>query len=90
MTGEVDPKKNVEFEKAVKKAKNLPDQIPTVLLEMYGLYKQALQGDVIGKRPGPIKVRERYKFDAWSSRKGMSREDAMKAYIELIDKLENT
>lgn len=79
-----------EFEKAVKRANNLPNQPPEVLLEMYGLYKQALNGDVTGERPGRMKLRARYKYDAWASRKGMSREDAMKSYIKLIEKLENT
>jgi acyl-CoA-binding protein len=29
----------------------------------------------------------RAKFDAWSARKGTSRDDAMKAYVELVAKL---
>lgn len=66
------------------------NQIPTFLLKIYGLYKQVLKGDVTGKRQGRIKIRERYKYDAWVSRRGMSQEDAMKAYIELIKNLENT
>ena len=90
MTDEVDITIKTEFEKAVKNANNLPNQPPEVLLEMYGLYKQALKGDVTSKRPGRIKIRERYKYDAWASRKGMSQEEAMKAYIELIQKLEST
>ncbi len=78
-----------KFDETVQRANNLPNQPPEVLLEMYGLYKQALMGDVSGKRPGRVKVKARYKYDAWASRKGMSREDAMKAYIELIEKLES-
>ena len=31
----------------------------------------------------------RAKFDAWSGRKGTVREDAMKAYIELVNKLKS-
>ena len=29
----------------------------------------------------------RAKFDAWTGRKGMGREDAMRAYVELVAKL---
>ncbi|UCG01871.1 MAG: acyl-CoA-binding protein [Candidatus Heimdallarchaeota archaeon] len=79
-----------KFEDAVQRASNLPNQPPEILLEMYGLYKQALVGDVTGKRPGRVKIKARYKYDAWASRKGMSQEDAMKTYIKLIQKLEST
>ena len=89
MSEVIDPTVKANFDEATKRAKNLPNQPPEVLLKMYGLYKQALEGDVTGKRPGRMKVRARYKYDAWASRKGMLREDAMKAYIELIEKLEN-
>ncbi|MFX0209403.1 MAG: acyl-CoA-binding protein [Candidatus Hodarchaeota archaeon] len=78
-----------KFDVAVLRANNLPNQPPEVLLEMYGLYKQALVGDVTGKRPGRVKIKARYKYDAWASRKGMSQEEAMKSYIELIEKLES-
>ena len=88
LSEEIDPPIKAKFEKVVQRANKLPDQPPEVLLEMYGLYKQAIKGDVTGKRPGRIKIRERYKYDAWASRKGMTQEEAMKAYIELIEKLE--
>ena len=29
----------------------------------------------------------RAKYDAWTGRKGMSREDAMQSYVDLVDKL---
>lgn len=90
MSEEIDPKTKSEFDETVQRANNLPNQPPEVLLEMYGLYKQALMGDVSGKRPGRMKIKARYKYDAWASRKGLSREDAMKAYIELIEKLESS
>lgn len=76
-----------EFDEILLRAKKLPNQPPEVLLEMYGLYKQAHIGDVSGKRPGRMNLKGRYKYDSWSSRKGMSKEEAMKKYIELIKKL---
>ncbi len=58
------------------------------LLELYGLYKQATEGDVSGSRPGMLDLKGRAKFDAWSKRKGLSKDDAMKGYVALVDPLE--
>lgn len=58
------------------------------LLELYALYKQASVGDVQGERPGMLDFKGRAKFDAWSSRKGLSADSAMKSYVELVAKLE--
>ncbi|TFG05618.1 MAG: acyl-CoA-binding protein [Promethearchaeota archaeon] len=77
-----------EFEEAIARSDKLPKQPVDTQLELYGLYKQALFGDVTGERPGRLKVKDRAKFDNWESRKGMLKEDAMKAYITLIEKLE--
>lgn len=57
-----------------------------VMLEMYGLYKQATVGDATGDRPGMLDLRGRAKFDAWARRKGMSRDAAMEAYIAVVAK----
>ena len=57
------------------------------LLELYGLFKQATLGDATGKRPGMLDIKGRAKFDAWSARKGMSQDDAMSAYVALVDRL---
>ncbi|MFX0151710.1 MAG: acyl-CoA-binding protein [Candidatus Hodarchaeota archaeon] len=88
MSEKINPSVKAEFDEAVEKANKLPNQPPEVLLEMYGLYKQALKGDIEGKRPGRMNIKARYKYDAWASRKGMSKEEAMKTYIDLIKKLE--
>lgn len=57
------------------------------LLKLYGLYKQATQGDVRGKRPGFTDLVGRAKYDAWKRLTGQSREQAMTAYVELVDAL---
>ena len=57
------------------------------LLDLYGLYKQATEGDVSGSRPGMFDLKGRAKFDAWAKRKGTSKDDAMKKYVALVDKL---
>ena len=58
------------------------------LLDLYGLYKQATEGDATGSRPGMLDLKGRAKFDAWSKRKGTATEDAMKQYVALVEKLE--
>ena len=76
------------FEAAQQRVKSLrrtPE--PGELLELYSLYKQASVGDVQGDRPGMLDFKGRAKYDAWSGRKGMSKADAAKAYVELVDKL---
>ena len=77
-----------EFEAAAERVQKLP-QSPSndVLLQLYGLFKQASKGDASGKRPGMLNVRARAKFDAWAGRKGMSADDARAAYVALVDKL---
>jgi len=57
------------------------------LLELYGLFKQAAEGDVTGSRPGLLDLKGRAKFDAWASRKGLSKDQAMKKYVALVDTL---
>lgn len=56
-------------------------------LEMYGLYKQATQGDVSGRKPGFTNLVGRAKYSAWGAVKGMSAEEAMQAYINAVEKL---
>jgi len=58
------------------------------LLELYSLYKQATAGDATGKRPGAFDFKGRAKWDAWKQRQGLSREDAMGQYVDLVKVLE--
>lgn len=67
---------------AQKLAKRPDDQ---TLLKLYALYKQATAGDVQGKRPGFTDMSGRFKYDAWAKLKGMAQEDAMQAYIDMVE-----
>lgn len=60
------------------------------LLDLYGYYKQVIVGDVNTERPGMLYLKEKAKWDNWESRKGMSKEDAEKEYIELVEKLKSS
>ena len=75
------------FETATERAKELPHQPNDRLLELYGLFKQAAEGDVSGEKPGMFDFKGAAKYDAWESRHGMTKEEAMQAYIDLVDRL---
>ena len=74
-----------EFADKIKNIKAKPDN--NELLQLYALFKQATVGDATGERPGIFYQKERAKFDAWKEREGMEKEDAMKEYIELAQKM---
>lgn len=76
-----------EFEQAVARAKGIGMQPPDVLLQLYGLYKQATEGDVSGERPGGFDFKGAAKYDAWAKQRGKSADDARKAYVELVQRL---
>ena len=76
------------FEAAVADSKQLPEKPDNMtLLQIYALYKQASEGDAEGKRPGFTDMVARAKFDAWAGLKGKSKDEAMQAYIDLIESL---
>ncbi len=56
------------------------------MLDLYALSKQATVGAVTGARPGMMDLRGRAKYDAWTKRKGMTKDAAMQAYIDLVAK----
>ena len=70
----------------VEKLKSRPSN--EELLELYGLYKQATEGDVAGARPGMLDLKGRAKHDAWARKKGTTKDEAMKGYVALVKKLE--
>ncbi len=77
------------FEQAVADSKLLnkkPDN--ETLLKLYSLYKQATEGDVNTDPPSnPFDFVNKAKHDAWSSLQGKTKEDAMKAYTDLVQAL---
>ena len=62
-------------------------------LRLYGLYKQAMEGDVDGVMERPTAApgvdanelqREKDKWDAWNAQSGLSRTEAKRRYIEAL------
>lgn len=81
-----------EFAAALDKVKNAPSDgsfkpSNDYKLKMYGLYRQATDGDVSGKKPGMLDIIGRAKYMAWEQLKGMSAEDAMRQYIAEVEKV---
>ncbi len=78
---------STRFQHAAARARTLPQQPDEVLLELYGLFKQATSGDVSGEEPGMFDFVGRAKYDAWAARRGLTREQAMEAYIARVEEL---
>lgn len=57
-------------------------------LSFYKYYKQATVGDCNTERPGVFKLEDRAKWDSWNSVKGLSADDAKKAYVDLLTSIE--
>jgi diazepam-binding inhibitor (GABA receptor modulating acyl-CoA-binding protein) len=56
-------------------------------LRLYANYKQATEGDVTGEKPGFTDFVNRAKYEAWAKLTGTPAEDAMKAYIKLVERV---
>jgi diazepam-binding inhibitor (GABA receptor modulating acyl-CoA-binding protein) len=70
---------------AVLKAKKDPGN--DLKLRLYASYKQATEGDVKGEKPGFTDFVNRAKYEAWAKLKGTAPEEAMKAYIKLVERV---
>lgn len=57
------------------------------LLKLYGLYKQATEGDNETERPGGFDFKAAAKYNSWLAYKGKSKSEASQLYIDLIDEL---
>ncbi len=77
-----------KFEDAQRRVKDLKVAPDTdTLLQLYALYKQGSVGDATGSRPGMMDFKGRAKFDAWTTKKGLTKDAAQEQYVTLVDKL---
>jgi acyl-CoA-binding protein len=78
-----------QFEQAAADSKNLAERPSNdTLLQLYSLYKQATEGDVNTDPPSnPFDFVNKAKYEAWTALKGKSKEEAMKGYTDLVNKL---
>lgn len=57
------------------------------LLDLYALFKQATEGDNNTKEPGMWDLKEKFKWKQWDSKRGLSKDEAMQAYVDLVNEL---
>ena len=57
------------------------------LLKLYGLYKQATEGDIETERPGGFDFKAAAKYNSWLAFKGKSKAEATELYLELVNQL---
>ena len=77
-----------EFEQAAEDIQRLgtrPDN--DTLLKLYALYKQGSEGDLRRAQPGFFDFVGTAKHAAWAKLNGVSEEEAMRRYIELVHQL---
>ncbi|MBC8450315.1 MAG: acyl-CoA-binding protein [Chloroflexi bacterium] len=79
---------HTRFETATQEATELPKRPDNqTLLKLYALYKQATVGDASGDRPDFTDFVGRVKYDAWAKLQGTAKEEAMQAYVDLVESL---
>ena len=73
-----------DFEKAcneIKKCKNINNE---TLLILYGLYKQAKEGNCNISKPNFLDIKGQSKWEAWDGNKDMDKDVAMRRYIRKV------
>lgn len=77
-----------QFQKAAQDVMSLADRPDNdTMLRLYALYKQGSEGDVSGAKPGFFDFVGTAKYEAWEKLAGTKPEDAMKKYVDLVNKL---
>jgi diazepam-binding inhibitor (GABA receptor modulator, acyl-CoA-binding protein) len=77
-----------QFEQASKDVHTLKERPGNdTLLNLYSLHKQASVGDVNGEEPGMFDFIAKAKYNAWATKKGLTKEEAMKQYVDLVQSL---
>ena len=77
-----------QFEQASKDVHTLKERPGNdALLNLYSLHKQASVGDVNGDEPGMFDFIAKAKYNAWATKKGLTTEQAMQQYVDLVNTL---
>ena len=77
-----------KLEEAAERLKSLTQRPSNEeFLNLYGLYKQATDGENTTSKPGMFDMKGQFKWKAWKDRAGMTREAAADAYAALVDEL---
>lgn len=73
-----------EFEKSCNDIKSVTGLDNETLLNLYGLYKQALEGNCNTSKPGFFDPKGQAKWTAWSDNKDMDSLTAMRRYTRKV------
>lgn len=76
-----------DFERSATEIKTLINLDNTILLELYGYYKQATVGNNVASQPSFLDFKGQLKWDVWNCHKGMLKQTAQVKYIKLVAKL---
>ena len=82
-----------EFNDAVKLLDSIEQQVchnnatAAIMLRLYGLYKQKMEGDIMESMPSPKDIVRVAKFQSWKSLEGMSKKKATILYISVVQQL---
>lgn len=78
-----------QFQEAAALSKTLSEKPDNeTLLKLYSLFKQGSEGDTQESGPSnPFDFVAKFKHEAWAKLQGMSKEDAMQQYIDLVKEL---
>lgn len=82
---------NMGFDEATKVVRTLtrkPDN--SMLLKLYGLFKQATIGNVNTSQPWAMQIEARAKWDAWNGYQNLPKDKAQKQYVDLVLQLLKT
>ena len=75
-------KEAVEMINTVPVNTNISDDVK---LAVYGLYKQAKNGDCDTEKPGFLQLTSKAKWSAWKDLKGMDKDEAKQKYVDLLN-----
>lgn len=77
-----------KFEAAKLRVLELPEKPGNdKVLELYALNKQATIGDINAEKPAMFDFVAAAKYNAWTGKKGMTKEDAQQKYIDFVESL---
>ncbi|KAJ1667175.1 acyl-CoA-binding protein (ACBP)/diazepam binding inhibitor (DBI)/endozepine (EP) [Coemansia sp. RSA 1813] len=88
LSGLTDEELTKEFEEQAERVKTLDtDPSNTIKLQLYGLFKQAKEGDNETSQPGIFDPRGRAKWNAWAGEKDKQPRDAQSEYVVVVKRL---
>jgi diazepam-binding inhibitor (GABA receptor modulating acyl-CoA-binding protein) len=87
MSKNEDTKVKAEFEKACEEIKSASNLDNETLLCLYGLYKQACEGNCNTPKPNFYDLKGIAKWSAWYENEGMDKVTAMRRYVRKVNKL---